>query len=353
MYPTSFSAYADVLLPAEEWLETDMIVETCNMLVARQSVTHLWETMDETLFWSRLARRCAELGHENCKKSFDPLFMGEDLAYWDSMEEFFNHFLPVVGLDWKTFVEKAPLEYLPKDKWRTYYVYKEEDEKTGLPRGFNTPSKKLEPYLESMITLGRTGKPFCPIELPPLETDFEPLAYYLEPVESPQRNDAVARDFPLVLTSGRVPFYHHSTLRNIPALREMYPAPELWVHPIDGAKYGVADGDWVWVESLRGKIRGLAKVTEGIKPGTVCMERFWNPETLDTSTHGWQEMNVNVLTKASAPFNDVVGTYTLRAFLVRISRADGPPEGVWTKPEDFRSWLPVPVPGTDTFEQTR
>jgi hypothetical protein len=37
-------------------------------------------------------------------------------------------------------------------------------------------------------------------------------------------------------------------------------------------------------------------------------------------------MNVNVLTKADAPFNDVVGTYTLRAFQVKVYRADGPPE---------------------------
>ena len=59
MYPTSFSCYADILLPTEEWLETDMIVETCNMLVARQQVVHLWETMDETLIWSRLAKKCA------------------------------------------------------------------------------------------------------------------------------------------------------------------------------------------------------------------------------------------------------------------------------------------------------
>jgi hypothetical protein len=53
-------------------------------------------------------------------------------------------------------------------------------------------------------------------------------------------------------------------------------------------------------------------------------------------------MNVNVLTKADAPFNDVVGTYTLRGFLVKIYKAEGPPEGIWQKPEDFRNWLPTP-----------
>ena len=87
-------------------------------------------------------------------------------------------------------------------------------------------------------------------------------------------------------------------------------------------------------------------VTEGIKPGTVYMERFWNPETLDTETRGWKEMNVNLTTKADAPFNDVVGTYTLRGYLVKVYKAEGAPAGVWTKPEDFSRWLAQPTANT-------
>ncbi len=336
--PTSFSAYADILLPAAEWLETDMIVETCNMLVARQAATHLWETMDETLFWSKLAKRCAELGHENCQRSFDPEFMGEDLAYWDSMDEFFNHFTKVVGMTWEEMKQKAPFEYLPKEEWRTYHVYLEPDA-NGKPKGFNTPSKKLEIYLESMIELSRTGKPFAPVELPPASKDYNPLPYYLEPVENPDAE--MGKEYPLVMTGGRVPFYHHSTGRNIPALREIYPVPELSIHPDAAGKYGLSDSNWAWIESKRGKIRAKVRVTEGINPGVVHLERFWTPETLNSPTHGWKEMNINVLTKSTAPFNDVVGTYTLRGFQVKVSPADGPPEGVWTKPEDFRPWLPL------------
>ena len=344
--PTSFSAYADVLLPAEEWLETDMMVETCNKLFARQAATHLWETMDETLFWSRLAKKCAELGHERCRLAFDPEFMGKDLAYWDSMDEFFTHFTSRIGLTWKQFKEKAPFEYLPRDQWRSYYVYRQNDPKTGKPGGFATPSKKLELYLESMITLSRTGKPFSLYELPPASRDYDPLPYYFEPYESPIASTELAKEYPLVLTSGRVPFYHHGTLRYIPWLREIYPAPELWIHPTAAGQCGVADGDWVWVASQRGRTQAIARVTEGINPGTVCMERFWNPEKLNTPTHGWREMNVNMLTKADAPFNDVVGTYTLRGFLVKVTKAEGPPEGVWLKPEDFKPWLPQPTEPT-------
>ena len=143
------------------------------------------------------------------------------------------------------------------------------------------------------------------------------------------------------MTNGRVPFYHHGTLRNIPRLREMYPAPELWISPEDAAKEAIETGSWVWIESKRGKIRAKALVTKGIKPGTVCMERFWNPETLNTETHGWQEMNVNVLSKSTATYNDIVGTHTLRAYQVKVTRAEEGPKGVWTKPEDFKSWLPL------------
>jgi anaerobic selenocysteine-containing dehydrogenase len=341
MYPTSFSAYADMLLPATEWLETNFPVVACNMLFARQAVTHLWETMDETLFWSKLAKRCADMGHENCKRAFDAEFMGKDLPYWHTMEELLDSSCQgAVNMKWEEFIQKAPVEYLPKNEWKEYYVYKKIDLKTGQPTGFGTPSQKIELYWEGIIELGRTGKPLATYPLPPASKDYDPLPYFMEPHESPLEGSELAKEFPLVMTNGRLPFYHHGTLRNIPWLREIYPVPEIWIHPKAAAKYGVSHGDWVHVESQRGKIKAKANVTEGINPGVVYMERFWSPETLDTDTHGWQEMNVNVLSKNDAPFNDVVGTYTLRGYQVRVSKADGPPKGIWLKTEEFKTWLP-------------
>ena len=80
------------------------------------------------------------------------------------------------------------------------------------------------------------------------------------------------------------------------------------------------------------------------------MERFWFPEPLDTPTEGWREMNVNVLSKNDAPLNPVVGTITLRGYQVRISKADKGPAGIWTKPEDFKPWLPQPTDTTKNPE---
>ncbi len=349
MYPTSFSMYADLLLPSTEWLETNMLIECMNQIWGRQAVAHVWETEDETLFWAKLAKRCAELGHENCRRAFDPEFMKDDMPYWSSMEELLDGRLKKVGLTWKKFIDgNNPYTYMPYEEWSAYYVYKQKDPKTGLPRGFDTRSKKIELYADVFIELGRTGKPYAMDYIDPVEKDYDPLPYYLEPFESPNRE--IAKDFPLVFTSGRIPMYHHGTLRNNPFLREIYPVPEVWVNPATAEKYGLRQGDWTWIESKRGKIRGKARLTEAVNPGVVYMERFWNPETLNTKTHGWKEMNVNILTKNDPPYNDVIGTYTLRGFQVRISKAPGAPEGIWEKPEDFKAWLPQPTDTTPNPE---
>ncbi len=344
MYPTSFSYYADMLLPTAEWLETNMLVENLNMIFARQPVTHVWETEDETLVWAKLMKRLVELGHANAMRACDPEFMGDDLPYLDTMEEFLDKRLARAGLTWKKLLENNPYTYMPYDKWKTYYVYKQIDPKTGKAKGFGTPTKKLELYGDCYITLARTGKPYALDDVPPASKDYDPLPWYMVPAENPFNE--VGKEYPLVMTNGRLPMYHHGTLRNSPFLREIYPVPEIWVNPEACRKYGVSQGDWVWVESRRGKIRAICRETEGINPGVVYMERFWTPETLNTPTRGWQEVNVNVLSKGDAPFNDVVGTHTLRGYQVRISKADSAPEGVWTKPEQFKAWLPQPTDRT-------
>ena len=341
MYPTSFSAYADILLPTTEWLETNYTIPVCNTLICRQAVTHLYETMDESLIWSKLTKRLGELGHDGCAKAFDAEYMGLDLPYWNTMEELLDRQAACVGMTWEKFKKVGMAETMPLDVWKHYYVYLDPDKKTGLPKGFRTGSKKCEIYGEGFIRLSRTGMPYSGAKLPAASKDYDPLPYYMEPSESPLRDDEVSRKYPLVMTNGRLPYFHHSTLRNVPWLREMYPAPEVWINPADAETYGVANGDWIWIESQRGRIRGIANLTQGIGRGVVYMERYWNPETLDTPTHGWQEMNVNMLSKSAAPYNDIVGTYTLRGYQVRIYKAEeGAPEGVWLKPQDFKPWLP-------------
>ncbi len=350
MYPTSFSAYADYLLPVHEWLETDFLTNSMNRAWVRQATTHLYETVNEAWVFAKLAKRCGELGHENCKRAFDPKETAPELPYFDTYEEQLDAWCDQgFGMTYKEYCDKIPFEYISMDEFRKYYVYKEINPKTGKPKGFGTQTGKVEGYMESVIHLGRTGAPFVPKELglKPVEKDYDPLPYYIRPEENPL--NGVGKDYPLTMTNGRLPYYHHGTLRNVPYLRELAPVPEIWVHPVDCKTYGVTSGDWVWVESKRGKIQAKVLETKGVAKHVVYMERFWNPETLDSKTHG-MEMDVNVLTKNTAPHNDLCGTYTLRGFQVKIYKAAGAPEGIWQKPEEFEAWMPAPSNPTKRVE---
>lgn len=341
MYPTSFSQYADLLLPTEEWLETDMMQESCNHFVVRQACTHLFETIDETAIWSFIAKRAAEKGDEDCKKAFDPEYMGDDLVYWDSVEDLLDIVCSRAHTTWEKLKHNALCEYMPEEKFRNYYAYKQIDPKTGKANGFDTTTRKLGLYHEDFITLGRTGFPFAVYPMEPADEDYDPLPYYLEPFESPLGE--MGKDYPLVMTNGRLPMFHHSTLRNNAYTRELFPAPEVWIHPSSAERFGIQDDSWVWVESERGRVRGVAHITTGINPGAVYMERYWNPETMTSDTHGWKEMNVSVLARSRAPYNDVFGTYTLRGYLVKVYPApEGAPEGIYLDPKDFKPFLATP-----------
>jgi len=348
MYPTSFTQYADFILPTNEWLESDYFVDSFNMMFVRQAVTHVFESANETFIWGNIVKRCAELGHENCKRAMDPKQTAPESPWFgdynDQLDYWARTAFGKLGItSWEDYKKKIPFEAMPFDEWRRYYVYKETDPKTGKPKGFHTPSKKCEIYLETLITLGRTGKPWIPDDsyiLEPASHDYNPLPFYIQPDESP--DNALGKDYPLAMTNGRLPVYHHGTLRNVPYIREIFPVAEVWVNPIEAKKYGFEQGDWVYVESRRGKIHAKARVTEGIPPQSCYMERFWNPETVTTPTHGWQEMNVNVLSKETGTLNEVLGTYTLRGYQVKIYKAEGAPKGIWEKPEDFKPWMPKP-----------
>jgi anaerobic selenocysteine-containing dehydrogenase len=358
MYPTSTSTeLADLLLPTAEWLETAYGADRCNVWLIRRDVVHTFEHVDETLIWSWFAAALADRGHERAATAFDPEVAGPAGPYWRTYDEYKAYLAAFIGqsfnreLSWDEAIDLLPAEYIDMDTWITsvYGHYLQTNPETGGPNGFNTNSKRLEPYGEAMTIMGRTGGPngasfWDGFVLPAASVDYLPLPSYIEPAESPQSDT----EYPYSITQGRVPHYHHGTLRNIPYLREIYPVPQTWINPETAAEIGVEEGDWCYVESRRGKITGQVKVTSGIAPKVIYQERFWNPELMDSDdpSQAWKAMNINVLTKNDAPYNPEFGTYTLRGFQVKITKAESAPEGVWYEPRDFEPWMPQPSDDT-------
>ncbi|MCD8200325.1 MAG: molybdopterin-dependent oxidoreductase [Coriobacteriaceae bacterium] len=362
-WTTTSVCLADYVLPTAEWLETNYAQDRLNTYAIRRACTQLYEAVDECMHWSWMAAALADRGHERAKMSFDPKVCGDFYGtYWRTYEEYMDFVGYFVGSnyydtkkwDWATFDAQAPSEYQTIQEYadKSYDSHLDPDpDNDGKPVGFNTTSKRCEPYFDGNILLGNTGaidgtgsmEPATDVY--PLSDNYNPLPYYLEPFETPvEGEENYDPAYPYALTQGRLPAFHHGTLRNVPYTREIYPYPETWINPETAAEIGVEDGDWLWLESKRGRTQGRCRITKSVAPKVIYQERFWNPELLDSDdpNRAWQCFNINLLTQNNdeCPFNDVYGTYTLRGITINITKADAPPEGCWLEAKDFTPWLP-------------
>ncbi len=119
--------------------------------------------------------------------------------------------------------------------------------------GFSTPSGKME--FTSLI-LKQAG--------------LDPLPRYQEPRLSPRSAPDLAREFPLILTTGaRLPMYVHSRTFRVPWLRSLHPDPTVDINPVDAEERGISPGDWVALSTSRASIRVRANLTEIVPPGTI------------------------------------------------------------------------------------
>lgn len=340
-YPmlTSFHIEAaDLVFPLQEWLEwSGTPFGQMNYTFMNAQVIHLGETVSNGLPAQKVLNKCGEIWG----RQMPPFFIGGE----ESQDAVNAAVAASFGAkDWDDLMANqdtyVPLVVPDEEFWQ--YDQHLDIVDDGLPGGFATESRKCEVYCSIFIKMGRTGYPYMyPWTLDPSENgDYSPICQHIEPAESPLTDT----EYPLVLTSGRLPFFHHGTMRHAAFSREICPVSPVNINPETAAKYGIEDGDWVKVTSRRGDITSRALVTLAVHPGVIWMERFWNPECYDASqatiTGGWQEGNVNVLTKNTAPFNDVFGSYTNRGFTVKIEKGTKP-DRIWTEPKEFEPFLPT------------
>lgn len=83
--------------------------------------------------------------------------------------------------------------------------------------------------------------------------------------------------YPIILTTGRVVSHYLSgnQTRRLGPLVDDSPQPVCEVHPQLAARLGVADGDFVKVESRRGAVVVRAQVVRTIRPDTVFVPYHW------------------------------------------------------------------------------
>ena len=281
LFMTPTAELADIVLPAASWPELNQLAGlptvAANVVLAQQQAVRIGECKSDEEIFVELARRMKlSVGTEAVEEVLDAqLAAGKIGLTFDELKQrgFF----------------KVPFKYR-----------KFED------GGFKTPTGKIELYSTRLEAFG-----------------YSPLPHYEEPPESPISSPDVARDYPLVLTTGgRIPFFFNSEHRQIANLRKARRYPLAEIHPATAARYGVVNGEWMWIETRRGRIRQKAKVTAGIDPRVIHAEHgWWFPEEPGPDYGVWRS-NANLLTDNQPPYDPAMGTYQLRALLCRVARAD-------------------------------
>lgn len=267
------------------------------------------EVWEEDEFWIELSWRIDPDGSLGIRKYFEsPYRPGEKITIDEYYRWIFENSVP--GLPEEAAKHNlSPLEYMrrhgaflvEKDVYERYLntvaAAKESDVETdaegtvrangkaiavvanGEPRhGFNTPSKKLEIYSETMDDWG-----WPEYSLP-------------EYIESHVHRKHLNRDrgeYVLVPTF-RLPTLIHTRSANAKWLYELSNTNPVWMHPEDAERIGVKTTDLIRVATRIGHYVNKVWVTEGIRPGIVACSHHLGRWRLfdDIGTDKWASAKV-------------------------------------------------------------
>jgi len=279
---TPTAALADIVLPVASYMETDAVVVT---------------GMGTGAFYLEPQQKVVQVGE--CRSNLEiirglavKLGLGEYFA--EDLNALLDNYLKPVGM---TFDElcRRPGIISSTVKYRKY-----------LEKGFNTPSGKVEIYSSLCEQWG-----------------YEPLPIYHEPEETPVSAPEMLKEYPLVLANPHEANYVHSQDRYLQEIRKNKPEPLVAIHPDTAAGLGIAEGDWVFIESKRGRIKQKATLDKGLDPRVASVGYgWWYPERGIAEMYGWDEANLNILTDDSPPYSPEIGSPKMRGFLCKVYKAE-------------------------------
>jgi anaerobic selenocysteine-containing dehydrogenase len=180
----------------------------------------------------------------------------------------------------------------------------------GNPRGFPTPTKRIEIYSERLREHG----------YPPVPS--------LAPADMP----APPQAFPLRFSCAKTVAYCHSQHRNIASLRRLAPHPSLEMPPEIAAARNIKQGDWVRISTPSGTAVARAHLVPGIAPGTVFGQHGWWVEGPDGTPYDSSQplmANINRIMSTAAR-DPVSGSIPLRSSWCEVERLDGFDAGAGT-----------------------
>ena len=214
--------------------------------------------------------------------------LGLERFFWKDEKEAINHMLRPSGLTWEEFKDKRILH--PERSYRQY-----ED---GI---FKTPSGKVEIVSEQAEKIGYDSIP-----------KFRGLSKF--------RHEQT-KEYPLTLFNGKEGVYMLTGYKHVQSLREMKDQPVVELNPTTAKDLGLKEGDWVYIETQKGKIKQILSLDAELDQRLVNASfGWWFPESGDALSQ-FKKSNINVLTDGSPPYDRGAGSLELAAIPCKVYKA--------------------------------
>ncbi len=180
--------------------------------------------------------------------------------------------------------------------------YAEIDARTGCPRGFNTPTRRLEIFNQLFKDHG-----------------YDPI-----PISRQATGNGAPQGYPLLLTTFKLREYSHGSGRCLPMLRRLAPEPYVEIHPDNARELGVGDGEWVAIETEHGGMRAKARLTDTIMADVVATQHGWWQACPELNQPGYDLLspagsNVNLLF-TTREYDPLLGTYQMKGVPCKIRK---------------------------------
>lgn len=285
-YVTETSRHADVILPPVTALERDHYDIVFHNFAVRNFATYSEAVVeideDQLTDWQiylSLAERLDALNGKNT---------AHYAALWDKQPKGVVDDLLKAGL----------YGGKPRSADEEAFAYSNSTADESPVRGLSLETLKAHPH---GIDLGPL-QPSLPEALfhedKKIHLDFD---YFMSDLDRVNKHffDVEKREKSMVLIGRRHLKTNNSWLHNSPRMVKGNNRCTLQLHPDDGVKYGIADGDEVCVKSRVGQLTVEAEITDAIMPGVVSIPHGWghNKKGIKLSVASQHPgVNTNILT---------------------------------------------------------
>ncbi len=249
---TATNRYADIMLPATLWAETDAVMVNSDrtLTLMQQSLPPLGDARPDWELICGVARHLGfgdDFDYKSSEQIFDEIRRFHNPGTGYDLRGVTYERLRATPVQWPCAADEAPdrnpIRYV--NDGISQHLHTDADGHT--PRlAFATPSRRAVFY----------ARP------------------HLDPAEMPDE------DYPMVLNTGRLQHQWHTMTKTgkVTKLNKLNPGPFVEIHPDDAGALAISPGSDVELVTRRGRAVLPAVVTDRVRPGNTWVPFHWNDE---------------------------------------------------------------------------